>query len=235
MICRQRTLPGSFYGATKITSTSTASSARLSILSMLENRISRTVGGCPFALDPALPARSAQVSWTPAFDPCKILLIPASIISPTADALPDGILPGSTSGDANARIILTDHPFDVALGEPAPGSPLAAVLLFDDDTPDRLAALSRFWSALRGLKTPPDDRVTPRRRARLRTMLRAVDGHRAGATYRNIGEALFPKHKIDAQSWVGNSVRETTIRLVRDGMKLVRGGYRDLLRRPHRS
>ncbi len=66
-------------------------------------------------------------------------------------------------------------------------------------------------------------------------MLRAVDARLERQTYRAIAIALFPNHKIDAASWAGDALRETTIRLARDGMKLVRGGYRDLLRRPRKS
>lgn len=66
-------------------------------------------------------------------------------------------------------------------------------------------------------------------------MLRAVDARGDGATYRAIAEHLYPQHENDAASWVGSAIRETTIRLARDGMKLVRGGYRTLLRRPRRE
>lgn len=65
-------------------------------------------------------------------------------------------------------------------------------------------------------------------------MLRTVDGRREGATYRAIAEALFPDHQIETSSFAGNALRETTIRLARDGMKLVGGGYRALLRKPRR-
>lgn len=54
-------------------------------------------------------------------------------------------------------------------------------------------------------------------------------------TYRTIAKALFPQHRIESASWVGNALRETTIRLARDGMKLVHGGYRDLLKRPRKN
>lgn len=66
-------------------------------------------------------------------------------------------------------------------------------------------------------------------------MLRAVDARETGATYRAIAQFLFPQYENDAASWVGSAIRETTIRLARDGMKLVRGGYRSLLRRPRRD
>ena len=78
-------------------------------------------------------------------------------------------------------------------------------------------------------------RVIARSAERARQMLRAVDARNAGAIYRTIAEHLFPQHQIDTASWVGHPIRETTIRLARDGMKLVRGGYRALLRRPRRE
>ncbi|MGN8113993.1 DUF2285 domain-containing protein [Labrys sp. 22185] len=124
--------------------------------------------------------------------------------------------------------------FDVDFIDQADG-PLAALVILDDDGPDRLLAITRLLMADRGHSSGTDDRVTAQRRTRLRAMLRAIDGRAEGATYRAIGEALFPKHKLDSKSWVGNSVRETTIRLVRDGLKLVHGGYLDLLRRPRRT
>ncbi len=125
--------------------------------------------------------------------------------------------------------------FDMAFHGETGDAPLAALVILDDITPDRLQAIGRFWSTMWKRKTAPDDRLTTPRRQRMRTMLRAVDANYAGETYRAIGEILFLGHQIDAQSWVGNSVRETTIRLVRDGVKLVEGGYRSLLRRPRRS
>ncbi|WP_089152728.1 DUF2285 domain-containing protein [Rhizobium sp. CIAT894] len=115
------------------------------------------------------------------------------------------------------------------------GRPIAAIVILDDATPDRLEAIARYWRGLRSPPTSPDPRLTTQRRQRLRQMLRAVDARLERQTYRAIAIALFPNHKIDAASWAGDALRETTIRLARDGMKLVRGGYRDLLRRPRKS
>lgn len=105
----------------------------------------------------------------------------------------------------------------------------------DEMTQDRLTALGRFWFAATGRAVPPDPRMTPQRLQRARQMLRAIDARETGATYRTIAQFLFPQHENDAASWVGSAIRETTIRLTRDGMKLVRGGYRGLLRRPRRE
>jgi hypothetical protein len=129
-------------------------------------------------------------------------------------------------GDEIVRAHLLNH--DVGASEPA------ALVLLDEATPDRLEALARYWRGMHAPPAPPDPRVTPMRRQRLREMLRAVDARFEGETYRAIAKALFPKHRIEAASWAGDALRETTIRLTRDGMKLVLGGYRDLLKRPRK-
>lgn len=111
-----------------------------------------------------------------------------------------------------------------------PDDTLAAIALFDALLPDRLEAISRFWRALQhSSSTPPGP--TAQRRSRLLQILRVFDARRDGLSYRSIAEALFPGHRIDAMSWAGNALRETTIRLARDGIKIVDGGYRSLLRR----
>lgn len=123
---------------------------------------------------------------------------------------------------------------DVALIDVDDAGPLGAFVMFDELTPDRLTAIERLWHAMFGKRVPPDPRMTLQRRQRARQMLRAVDARGSGAIYRVVAEHLFPQHKIDASSWVGDPIRETTIRLARDGLKLVNGGYRTLLRRPRR-
>lgn len=133
------------------------------------------------------------------------------------------------------RLAVGDGRLDVSLSDPTEDRPLGAFIMFDDLTPDRLTAVERLWRAVAGKRVPPDPRMTPQRRDRARLMLRAVDARNGGAIYRTIAEHLFPKHKIDAASWVGDPIREATIRLARDGLKLVRGGYRALLRRPRRE
>lgn len=121
------------------------------------------------------------------------------------------------------------------LTDPEARGALGAFILFDDLTPDRQTTLMRFWKAMTGKRVPRDPRLTPQRHQRARQMLRAVDARSAGATYRQIAAQLFPNLKHDAETWVENPVRETTVRLARDGMAFVRGGYRKILRLPRRS
>jgi hypothetical protein len=125
--------------------------------------------------------------------------------------------------------------YNVEIVDQADDGPLEAVILLDALTPDRLTAASRFWAALTAKKTLADPRITPQRLQRARQMLRVVDARADGATYRAIAEQIFPQHESEPASWVGSAIRETTIRLARDGLGLVRGGYRTLLRRPRRD
>ncbi|MGE0038348.1 MAG: DUF2285 domain-containing protein [Sphingomonadaceae bacterium] len=133
------------------------------------------------------------------------------------------------------RLSIQEEAFDIESADIPSSAPLAAVVIFDELTPDRLRALGRFWTAVTGKPVPADPRMTKQRRLRARQMLRAVDAKADGATYRAIAGDLFPQHDSNPESWVGTAIRETTIRLVRDGQNLVRGGYRSLLRRPRRD
>ena len=133
------------------------------------------------------------------------------------------------------RLISRGQSYDVDLGEVDEARPLGVLIVFDELTPDRLSAAERLWHALLGNRVQPDPRMTSQRQQRARQMLRVVDARHAGAIYRVVAEHLFPRHKIEAASWVGDPIREITIRLARDGMRLVSGGYRTLLRRPRRE
>ncbi|WP_297511039.1 DUF2285 domain-containing protein [uncultured Caulobacter sp.] len=112
--------------------------------------------------------------------------------------------------------------------QPDPRRPLEAVLPLDRTTPDRLRALDRLVRHLDGRKPPPDP-ITRQRRRRLSAMLRALDARDSGAPYRQIGEALFGASRIAAEPWKSASLRDATLRLVRDGRALVEGGYLALL------
>ena len=193
-------------------------------------------GGCDFVADPRNSALIQPIFWTPQVDPAAIIL--------TTGPAPDG--PPFTAEDVHAHVILQydealvrlemrRESFDVALTALSSRQALAALLILDDLLPDRLTALARFWAAIKNRRAPADPRVTPQRQRRARLMLRVVDARVAGASYRQIAAQLFPNLKHDSATWVENPVRETTVRLARDGLAFVRGGYRKILRRPRRS
>jgi len=95
---------------------------------------------------------------------------------------------------------------------------------------DRIEAIQRFLSALHGRAIPPDTRLTRQQRARLRRMLRAFDGHRAGATQQEIARVLLNTGRLDRDEWQASSARHAIKALLRDARAMVAGGYRKLLR-----
>jgi hypothetical protein len=171
-------------------------------------------------------------------DPATIILTPSPVTAPSSpvETVRVGQYVEQAAADPHRLLLPGGATFPATMvGETAMDMPLAAIVPLDEDTLDRLAALTRFWTSLRRPPAAPDERVTPQRRRRLQQMLRVVDARQAGETYRSIAHALFPKHPIDRASWAGDALRETIIRLARDGFKLVEGGYRTILRRPRRS
>lgn len=111
-----------------------------------------------------------------------------------------------------------------------PEAPLSLLLPLDSLFEDRTWAAQRLWALTRGQPSPPLG-LTPQQRDRLAQMLRAVDGRDDGASHRRIAEALFGADRVPrGDAWKGSDLRSRTIRLVADGLALVRGGYRRLLR-----
>jgi len=49
-------------------------------------------------------------------------------------------------------------------------------------------------------------------------LVRALDGHLAEASYRDIAEVLFGTRRIERETWKTSSLRDRTIRLVRGGI-----------------
>ena len=124
-------------------------------------------------------------------------------------------------GRDKVRLALLAHAADS-------GQSLAAVVRLDATTPGRLRALSRLWRHLEGAAPPPDP-ITAQRRRRMKAMLRAVDGRASGAAYREIAGALYGVGRVAAEPWKTSSLRDATLRLVRDGGAMVCGGYVGLL------
>ncbi|WP_241565288.1 DUF2285 domain-containing protein [Paenirhodobacter populi] len=111
-----------------------------------------------------------------------------------------------------------------------PSAPLAAVIPLDADTLDRIEALTRFWRDLYGRKVSRDTRMTPQQRRRLRLMIQAADGRMNGASYREIGRAIFGDPRIAAEPWKTSPLRDAVISLVEGGRTAISGGYLQLLR-----
>ena len=110
----------------------------------------------------------------------------------------------------------------------------AAVIPLDLEGFDRLEAVRRLLSALHDRAIPPDTRLTRQQRARLRKMLQAIDGHRAGATQQEIAQILFRIGHLDRDAWQASFARHGLKALLRDARAMIAGGYRQLLRHRRR-
>jgi hypothetical protein len=196
------------------------------------------VGGCDFAVDPNLPADKASLVWLPHVDPSVVLIAPppqefrnaSSVrVAPTFERHGPGgdyLIVGDRHG--RVPVVLID-------GANA-ATPAAAVIPLDSDFLARADAALRLWRLATGRSHGrPPDRLTPQRHQRLALTLRALDGRLGGETYRAIAQALFGATRVPSGAgWKTHDLRDRTIRLARAGVKLMRGGYLEVLRYPAR-
>ena len=112
---------------------------------------------------------------------------------------------------------------------------MAVVLPLDALFDERVDAARRVWRALAGQHQVPRPTFTAQRRRRLKLLLRALDASLLEIGYRQIAHGLFGDRVPDDASWRTHTLRATTIRLVREGRALMRGGYLRLLRPERRK
>lgn len=118
---------------------------------------------------------------------------------------------------------------------PVADASYAAELVLDGDFESRSHAARRLWLALSGRPAGPTfQKLSPQRRQRLALALRALDARIGGNSYREIAQGLFGPSRVPERAWKSDDLRNRTIRLVRDGVALMRGGYRALLRQARR-
>lgn len=141
---------------------------------------------------------------------------------------PDGWHAIVPLGGAKHRLWLRDLP--------SRRSVIVVDLPLDRDFDIRLLAAQRFWRALDQRPLGPSPRVLPiQTKHRLILALRAADGWLQGNSYREIATGLFGARRIPDRGWKTSDVRSRIIRLVKKGLRLIRGGYRALLRHEGKS
>ena len=114
---------------------------------------------------------------------------------------------------------------------PVAGVPLAIELPLDSSFELRARAAQSLWRALNARPTSsPLPDLPLQRRQRFTLVLRALDACNDDRSYREIAEGLFGKNRIPERGWKTHDLRKRTIRLVKGGLALMRGGYRELLR-----
>ena len=194
----------------------------------------RAAGGYDFLADPSQRADQATVFWHPDEAATVVLLTTA----------PNGanelrFAPDRWAGDAFRRdaadgihMIIRCHGARHQLWldrRVSDGAVLTANIPLDFLAPHRAEATIRFWKhATYGRRRGQPDRS--RRPHHLTPALRALDGHLDGASYRVIADGLFGTSRVAADPWKTSPMRDRVIRLVRQGLSLMRGRYRSLLR-----
>lgn len=116
-----------------------------------------------------------------------------------------------------------------------PSHPIAVVLPLDDLFEDRIDTALRIWRSIRRSTTVAAAPFTAQKRRRLKLLLRALDAALLGVGYREIARGLFGDRVPDGAEWRNHPLRAQTIRLVKDGRALMRGGYLRLLRPDRRK
>jgi hypothetical protein len=196
-------------------------------------------GACAFPFDPQLRADNTPLVWLPQLDPTTVLIVPATEPFSGSRSLRSLTPIFRRQANDGEHWIIADSRGRFCLllmGRIDSDTPVAPVVPLDANFAARTDASLRFWRLLTGeAYGGPVDPLTRLQREQLVLALRALDGHLAGATYREIAEVLFGTARVPSgSSWKTHDLRGRTIRLLRIGLKLMRGGYLDLLRSTRR-
>lgn len=189
---------------------------------------SRSVGlrwGLEFAADPLLSADETGVFWRAEIAPALVVRFDRGIAA-TSYRPPQGTTREAASG-VHVRLgsgLQMTFPKGVRQG-----GPLAVLLTFDGDLGLRLRAVDALDRTVSG-RPPAPSQLTMLQRQRLGQSLCALDGALDGRSYRDIAQAIFGS-VAGGEAWRTSSLRDVTIRLVRTGRAMMRGGYLKLLRR----
>ena len=187
-------------------------------------------------MDPRIRADLTITVWLPQVDPRLALLtrLPPSLFpGPVLAAADPRLIASAAEGDYLDLLALAPSNSALLLPGRSEGA-VAFVLPLDDAFEDRIETARRLHRLLVRRRAPPAT-LTAYRRRRLKLALRALDASLAGADYRAIAEALFGERVPRGAEFRDASLRAQVIRLVRYGIRLMRGGYLDLLRPGRRA
>lgn len=105
-------------------------------------------------------------------------------------------------------------------------------LPMDDFYDLRAHAARRLWRSLKGRSPGPDFRAMPAQLRHFHILsLRALDTRQRGESYRSIAEILLG-FRGSKEDWESDPRKNQVRRLVGNGLKMMRGGYRLLLHYP---
>lgn len=184
--------------------------------------------GLRFPADPALAHAQAGVFWRE--DVAPGIVLPIAGGGPEASPMLsnshwDGA-PRQGEDGLHLRLVAG---LQLLFRRPAELSrPVLVVLRFDQEFGLRVRAVKALDRVAKG-RGAPRSRLTPAQRLRLARSLVALDGVERRDSYREIARTVFGDDAVEREPWRTASVRDATIRLVRTGRRLMRGGYLKLL------
>lgn len=195
-------------------------------------------GGFLFACDPKQASAAAPVIWRPELVPHSVILAPAPASFDDAHRLVPSDFAGQLiayDGRDGRHVVVQDlqGAHRLWLRDLQAGMGMAAIIPLDETALFRVAGLLRLRRYFAGESPGPVPRgwdLTARLRQRLILMVRALDGYQAQASYREIALALYGRAAVARYPWKTSSIRGQTIRLVKDAVFTMEGGYRRLLR-----
>jgi hypothetical protein len=184
--------------------------------------------GLRFPADPALPHAQAGVFWREDVAPGIVLPIVGagpedspSLSNPQWEGAP-------REGEDGLHLRLVAG-LQLLFRRPGEHSgPVLVMLRFDQEFGLRVRAVQALDRVAKG-RGAPKSRLTSAQRLRLARSLVALDGVERRDTYRDIARTVFGDDAVEHEDWRTASVRDATIRLVRTGRRLMRGGYLKLL------
>ena len=198
-----------------------------------------SVGGSLFAADPCKSFNEQTVFWAPEVLPTVLRI---RDVNPQADTRPGTSLDienaelRRAADGWHAVLQLEGATHRLWLPRLPKHSTFVVELPLDADLPLRTQSATRLWSTLQQRSSkPPYHDFSAHVRERLALTIRALDGHSDGNSYRAIAEVLFGRASVTERAWRTHDLRSRTIRLVKNGIALMRGGYRALLHLPHRK
>jgi hypothetical protein len=177
----------------------------------------------------------APLIWLPRFDPTTVVVAQAPKIFAEASSV-SRLTPAIRRGAVEGEYWLVNHIDNrlaaVLIGAARVDTPAAVVIPLDAAFVARAEAAAHLWRIATGRPgRRTANRLTQHQRRRVALMLRALDGHLAAYTYREIARVLFGAMRVPTgPAWKTHDLRDRTIRLVRTALHLMRAGYLDLLR-----
>ena len=177
--------------------------------------------------------------WSAEADTSAVLLAQMPIVLPAAGNLYSELREPAARADEDGTHLLFEVGGQtirvVRLAGAPPDIPLAALVPLNADGFDRMEGIDRLLRTLLGRTVPNDGRLTKQQKRRQRHMLQATDGRLNGATYREIAGVIFGIDRVASEPWKTSALRDATTALVKDGLAMIAGGYRALLRHRRHS